>query len=155
MRSGPLVGVRIIELVGIGPAPFGATMLADMGAEVIRVARPSDVGSAADARAPKEVLSRGRLSIAIDLKKPTGRELLLRLVERADALIEPFRNGVVERLGVGPADCLGRNPRLVYAHMTGWGREGPYASAAGHDINFIALAGALDSLGRKGQKPTA
>src|SRR4051812_1659942 len=118
-RQGPLAGVRVIELAGIGPAPFGATMLADLGAEGIRVARPSEVGRRSEASVAREVLLRGRRSIAVDLKRVAGRDVLLRLVECADALIEPFRAGVVERLGIGADACLSRNPRLIYAHMSG------------------------------------
>jgi alpha-methylacyl-CoA racemase len=149
---GPLLGYRIVELAGIGPGPFAGMMLADMGAEVVRVDRPSAAASAGG-RPSADVLGRGRRSVAVDLKQPAGREAVLRLVERADALIEGFRPGVTERLGLGPEDCLVRNPRLVYGRMTGWGQEGPYASAAGHDINYIALSGTLDLIGRRGQPP--
>jgi alpha-methylacyl-CoA racemase len=149
---GPLQGYRIVELAGIGPGPFAGMMLADMGAEVVRVDRPPAAASAGG-RPSADVLGRGRRSVAVDLKHPAGREAVLRLVERADALIEGFRPGVTERLGLGPEDCLARNPRLVYGRMTGWGQEGPYASAAGHDINYIALSGTLDLIGRKGQPP--
>ncbi len=149
---GPLTGVRVIEMQGIGPAPFCGMMLSDMGAEVIRVDRAASVRPAAD-NPPIDVLARGRRSLAIDLKNPTGTEVLMRLVESADALIEGFRPGVMERLGLGPDDCLARNPQLVYGRMTGWGQEGPYSQAAGHDINYIALAGALEPIGRKGEPP--
>ena len=144
---GPLSGTRIIELAGIGPGPFCGMLLSDMGAEVIRVDRPGG-----DKR-PKDVLARGRKSIAVDLKSNAGRQVVLRLCETADALFEGFRPGVAERLGVGPQDCMGVNEGLVYGRMTGWGQDGPLAQAAGHDINYIALAGALHSIGEKGNKP--
>jgi alpha-methylacyl-CoA racemase len=151
--SGPLHGFKIIELAGIGPGPFAGMMLSDMGAEVLRVDRAQAVP--AEGRAPvADVLGRGRRSVGVDLKHPDGREAVLRLVERADALIEGFRPGVTERLGIGPEDCMARNPRLVYGRMTGWGQEGPYASMAGHDINYIALSGTLSMIGRAGQPPT-
>ncbi|MEA3216052.1 MAG: alpha-methylacyl-CoA racemase, partial [Acidimicrobiia bacterium] len=150
---GPLTGIRIIELQGIGPAPFCGMMLADMGAEVIRIDRAGNVPSAAPAAPPLDILARGRRSIGIDLKNPDGVETVLKLVEGADALIEGFRPGVMERLGLGPDECLARNPRLVYGRMTGWGQEGPYALMAGHDINYISLAGALAHIGRAGQAP--
>jgi len=153
--SGPLSGVRVIEIAGIGPGPFAAMMLADMGADVVRVDRAQQVNPAFDTSRPNlEILNRGRRSIGVDLKHPEGAETVLRLVEQADALIEGFRPGVAERLGIGPDTCLARNPRLVYGRMTGWGQDGPYAQAAGHDINYIALAGALAHFGRAGQKPT-
>ena len=145
---GPLTGFRIIELAGIGPGPFCGMMLSDMGAEVIRVERLQKVMAA-----PKDVLQRNRRSIALDLKDPTGVETVLRLVESADALFEGFRPGVTERLGLGPEDCMARNPKLVYGRMTGWGQDGPMAKAAGHDINYIGLAGALHAIGRAGERP--
>ncbi len=145
---GPLNGITVIELAGIGPGPFCATLLSDMGARVIRVERPAAVRP--DRGPQLDVLTRGRESIAIDMKNPDGLEVLMSLIENADALMEGFRPGVTERLGVGPDDCLVRNPALVYGRMTGWGQEGPYAQAAGHDINYIALAGALESIGRAG-----
>ena len=152
--SGPLEGVRVVELAGIGPGPFAAMMLADMGADVLRVDRAQAVRPVeAGAAPPADVLNRGRRSVGIDLKHPEGVAAVLDLVERADALLEGFRPGVTERLGIGPEDCLARNPRLVYGRMTGWGQEGPYAKAAGHDINYIALAGALDPIGRAGGPP--
>jgi alpha-methylacyl-CoA racemase len=152
--GGPLSGVRVVEIVGIGPGPFAAMMLSDMGAEVLRIDRASAVRpGATPAEPPKDVLARGRRSIGVDLKHPDGVQTVLRLVESADALIEGYRPGVAERLGIGPEDCLARNPRLVYGRMTGWGQDGPYAHAAGHDINYIALAGALDPIGRAGQAP--
>ena len=145
---GPLKGFRVIELAGIGPGPFCGMMLSDMGAEVIRVDR---VGGAGGHR--REVLARNRRSIAVDLKQPAGVEVVLKLVETADALFEGFRPGVTERLGLGPEDCLARNGKLVYGRMTGWGQEGPMALAAGHDINYIGLAGALHAIGEPGGKP--
>jgi alpha-methylacyl-CoA racemase len=152
--SGPLTGVKVIEIAGIGPGPFAAMMLADMGAEVVRVERAGAVrGPAPDAPHP-DLLRRNRRNIAVDLKHPDGVAVLLDLVERADVLIEGFRPGVMERLGVGPDVCLARNPKLVFGRMTGWGQTGPYASAAGHDLNYIALAGALAHFGRAGQPPT-
>ena len=151
--SGPLSGIKVIEIAGIGPGPFTAMMLADMGAEVIRVDRAGSVGG--DPSKPNlEILNRGRRSIGVDLKSPDGVETVLALVEQADALIEGFRPGVAERLGIGPDVCLARNPKLVYGRMTGWGQDGPYAQAAGHDINYIALGGALAHFGRAGTKPT-
>jgi len=146
--AGPLQGIRVIELAGIGPGPFAGMMLSDHGAEVIRVDRP---GARIDARDP---LLRGRRVIGVDLKSPQGQALVLDLVKGADALFEGFRPGVTERLGLGPAQCHAVNPALVYGRMTGWGQFGPYAQAAGHDINYIALAGALHGYGRAGDKPT-
>lgn len=146
---GPLQGTRVIELAGIGPGPFCGMMLADMGAEVIRVDRITGKSSFQ----ANDVLTRGRRSIAIDLKSSDGREVILRLCEQADAIFEGFRPGVTERLGIGPEDCMARNSRLVYGRMTGWGQDGPMAQAAGHDINYIALAGALHGIGRKGERP--
>jgi len=151
--AGPLRGVRILEIAGIGPGPFAAMMLADMGAEVVRVDRAQAVRDGASG-AHWDVMLRGRRNIALDLKQPEGAETLLGLVERADALIEGFRPGVMERLGVGPDTCLARNPKLVFGRMTGWGQSGPYANSAGHDINYIALAGALAHFGRAGEPPT-
>jgi alpha-methylacyl-CoA racemase len=151
--AGPLTGYRIIEIAGIGPGPFAAMLLSDMGAEVIRVERAQAVRGPAPATPGTDVLQRGRRNVAIDLKHPDGVATLLDLVERADALIEGFRPGVMERLGVGPGDCQARNRRLVYGRMTGWGQSGPYAQAAGHDINYISLAGALAHYGRDGQAP--
>ena len=150
---GPLAGVRIIELAGIGPGPFCAMMLADMGADVIRVERSAAVRGGDPDVPPADVMLRGRRSIGIDMKSPDGLEAVMKLIESADGLIEGFRPGVTERLGVGPDDCLARNPRLVYGRMTGWGQEGPYAHAAGHDINYLALAGALEPMGRAGEAP--
>jgi alpha-methylacyl-CoA racemase len=152
--SGPLAGYRIIEIAGIGPGPFAAMLLADMGAEVIRVERAAAVRGPAPGTPHPDILRRGRRNVAIDLKHADGVATLLDLVGRADALIEGFRPGVMERLGVGPDECLARNPKLVFGRMTGWGQDGPYATAAGHDINYIALAGALAHFGRAGQPPT-
>jgi alpha-methylacyl-CoA racemase len=151
--SGPLTGLRVVELAGIGPAPFCGMVLADFGAEVIRVDRASGVRGGDPASPPPTVYNRGRRSIGVDLKHPAGVEAVLRLVDGADALIEGFRPGVTERLGLGPDVCMARNQRLVYGRMTGWGQEGPYAPTAGHDINYIALAGALHPIGRRGQGP--
>ena len=151
---GPLAGIKIIELAGIGPGPMCAMLLADMGATVLRIDRPggSDLGLARPLR--YDLLLRGRRSVAVDLKSPDGKALALRLIEQADGLIEGFRPGVTERLGLGPDDCLARNPCLVYGRVTGWGQDGPLAQAAGHDINYISLAGALHAFGRRGQPPT-
>ncbi|MEI2639915.1 MAG: CaiB/BaiF CoA-transferase family protein [Microthrixaceae bacterium] len=151
---GPLTGFKVIEIAGIGPAPFTAMMLSDMGADVIRVDRSASVFGGDPAAPPLELFNRGRRSIGLDLKSPEGVEVLLELVEGADALIEGFRPGVAERLGFGPEVCLERNPKLVFGRMTGWGQDGPYALTAGHDINYIALAGVLAHLGREGEKPT-
>ena len=151
--SGPLSGIKVVEIAGIGPGPFAAMMLADMGADIVRVDRAGAVTGSFD-RPNLEILNRGRRSIGVDLKSEAGVETVMRLVEQADALIEGFRPGVAERLGIGPDACLARNPRIVYGRMTGWGQEGPYAQAAGHDINYIALAGALAHFGRAGTKPT-
>jgi alpha-methylacyl-CoA racemase len=150
---GPLQGVTIIELAGIGPGPFCAMMLSDMGADVIRVDRAGAVRGGDPNVPPIDVLGRGRRSIGIDLKSPDGRETLMRLVDKADGLTEGFRPGVTERLGLGPDECMARNSALVYGRMTGWGQTGPYALTAGHDINYIALAGALEPIGRRGEAP--
>jgi alpha-methylacyl-CoA racemase len=152
--TGPLHGFRIVELAGIGPAPFAAMMLADMGAEVVRVERAGAVRGPAPETAHRDLLRRNRRNIAVDLKHQDGTAVLLGLVVEADALIEGFRPGVVERLGLGPDVCLERNPKLVFGRMTGWGQDGPYARAAGHDINYLALAGALAHFGRAGEAPT-
>ncbi|HLB06501.1 MAG TPA: CaiB/BaiF CoA-transferase family protein [Alphaproteobacteria bacterium] len=151
---GPLAGYRIIEMAGIGPAPFAAMLLADMGAEVIRVDRREAADLGLPGREPKfEVLHRGRRSIALDVKAEAGREVVKRLSAKADAIIEGFRPGVMERLGLGPDVLLGLNPKLVFGRMTGFGQDGPLAQAAGHDINYIALAGVLHAIGRKGEAP--
>jgi alpha-methylacyl-CoA racemase len=153
--AGPLTGYRIIEIAGIGPGPFCAMLLSDMGADVVRIDRAERASGDPSASPPYyDVMGRGRRSLAVDLKNPDGVETVLRLVESADALLEGYRPGVTERLGVGPDDCIARNPRLVYGRMTGWGQDGPMANAAGHDINYIALAGALAHFGREGQKAT-
>jgi alpha-methylacyl-CoA racemase len=144
---GPLKGYKVIELAGIGPGPFCATMLSDMGAEVIRVDRKQPSGLGVKTETKYNILSRNRRSIAVDLKSPEGVETVLKLVESADALIEGFRPGVVERLGLGPDVCMARNKKLVFGRMTGWGQDGPWAQAAGHDINYIALSGALHAIG--------
>ncbi len=149
---GPLAGLKIVEIAGIGPGPFAAMMLADMGAQVLRVARISGGGFGGSSK--MDLLNRGRRCVRIDLKQTEGTELVLRLLEDADGLIEGFRPGVMERLGLGPDTCTERFPRLVYGRMTGFGQDGPLAQAAGHDINYIALAGALDPIGRRGQPPT-
>jgi alpha-methylacyl-CoA racemase len=151
--SGPLTGVKVLEIAGIGPGPFCGMLLADMGADVLRVDRlqASDLGLPVE---PKyDIMSRGRRSIALDLKRPESVAMVLDWAAQADALIEGFRPGVTERLGLGPDACLARNPRLVYGRITGWGQDGPLAQAAGHDINYIALSGALHAIGRKGEAP--
>jgi alpha-methylacyl-CoA racemase len=153
---GPLEGIRIVELAGIGPGPFCAMLLSDMGAEVVRVDRAALVGQDTDRDgndARFNLLSRGRRNIAVDLKNPAAVDAALRLIERADALLEGFRPGVMERLGLGPDLCLARNPKLVYGRMTGWGQDGPIARTAGHDINYIALSGVLHSIGEAGGPP--
>ncbi len=148
---GPLKGIKIIELAGIGPGPFCGMMLADMGADVIRVDR---AGLAAMGGAlPNDVLNRNRRSVAVNMKTPEGIELVLKLCESADGVFEGFRPGVAERMGVGPEDCMKRNPKIVYGRMTGWGQDGPMAPVAGHDINYIALSGVLHAIGRKDQPP--
>jgi alpha-methylacyl-CoA racemase len=151
--SGPLSGCKIVELAALGPAPFAGMMLSDMGADVLRVDRAQAVSPDGSVAATEVVLGRGRRSVGVDLKNGAGLEAVLRLVEGADALIEGYRPGVTERLGLGPDDCLARNPRLVYGRMTGWGQRGPYSPRAGHDINYIALSGTLDMIGRRGQAP--
>ena len=149
---GPLKGVKIIEFGGIGPGPFCAMMLSDMGADVIRIERKGQLSLTE----PKyDVMMRNRRSIGIDLRKPDGVAAVLKMVAQVDALQEGFRPGVMEKLGLGPEVCLGKNPALVYGRMTGWGQEGPLARAAGHDINYISLSGALHTFGEKGQKPVA
>ncbi len=153
--SGPLKGFTVVELAGIGPGPHCAMMLADMGADVIRIDRKplGNVGGFAEIMKNDNVVDRGRRSISLDLKSPQATEIVLRLVEKADALIEGFRPGVAEKLGLGPDVCLQRNPRLVYGRMTGWGQSGPLAQAAGHDLNYIALSGALHAMGEAGRPP--
>lgn len=153
---GPLSGIKIIEMVGIGPCPFAAMMLADMGAEVIRIDRKTKPGAAnpfPSLGTKFDVMARGRRSLALDLKHPQAREVVLALVEQADILIEGFRPGVMERLGLGPDPCLERNPKLVYGRITGWGQIGPLSQAAGHDLNYIALSGMLHGMGRADAPP--
>ena len=146
---GPLTGIRVVEMAGIGPGPFTAMMLSDLGAEVIRVDRLSHKGTGQRAN----VLNRGRKSIAVDLKNPRGVETTLRLIEQADVVLEGFRPGVMERLGLGPEECLSVNPRLIFGRMTGWGQTGPLSQAAGHDINYISIAGALGAMGYADRPP--
>jgi alpha-methylacyl-CoA racemase len=151
--SGPLEGVRIVELAGLGPAPFAGMMLADAGADIIRIDR-SDRAAYPPKDGPHvDLMNRGRRSVAVDLKHPDGVALVLDLVAGADGLMEGFRPGVAERLGLGPEPCLARNPRLAYGRMTGWGQDGPMAQSAGHDIDYIALSGALGAIGRQGERP--
>ncbi|MGA9324380.1 MAG: CaiB/BaiF CoA-transferase family protein [Xanthobacteraceae bacterium] len=151
---GPLAGFRIVEFAGIGPAPMASMLFADLGAAVIRIDRLTPSGLGVDMPAQFGLLARSRPSVAIDMKHPEGVALALDLVDKADALIEGFRPGTMERLGLGPDVALKRNPRLVYGRMTGWGQTGPLAQAAGHDLNYLALTGALAAIGRKGSKPT-
>jgi alpha-methylacyl-CoA racemase len=151
--TGPLKGLRLIEIVGIGPAPFAAMLLADLGAEVIRVDRATGRGPMSGSGGPFDFLGRNRRSIAVDLKHAAGAETVLRLAEHADGLIEGFRPGVAERLGIGPDDCFARNQALVYGRMTGWGQEGPLASEVGHDLNYLALTGVLHGIGAEGGPP--
>lgn len=146
---GPLEGIKIVEIAGIGPGPFCAMMLSDLGADIVRVDRKSSAGEGSK----YNILNRGRRSVAVDLKNPDGVDTVLRLIDQADALIEGFRPGVMERLGLGPDVCMQRNPKLVFGRMTGWGQEGPMAHAAGHDINYISLSGALHAIGRPGEAP--
>jgi alpha-methylacyl-CoA racemase len=148
---GPLHGVRVIEIASLAPGPFGCMIMADLGADVVLVDRAGR-GDGLDLR-PAGPLARSRRSIALNLKDPAGIDVLLRLTDTADVLVEAFRPGVAERLGFGPQVCAGRNPRLIYARMTGWGQHGPLASTAGHDINYIAVAGSLDPIGRAGERP--
>lgn len=146
---GTLSGITIIELAGIGPGPMGGMMLADMGAEVIRIERPG----AMDPKLAEPISGRNKKSVILDLKQPAGLEALMKLIERADALIDPYRPGVCEKLGIGPDVCRARNPKLVFARMTGWGQQGALAQAAGHDLNYIAITGALHAIGRRGERP--
>ncbi|HEY7106653.1 MAG TPA: CaiB/BaiF CoA-transferase family protein [Acidimicrobiia bacterium] len=160
--AGPLAGMKVVELEGRGPGPFGAMVLADLGAEVVRLCRPPADGAADDdptarmiaGRRRVDLVLRGRRSVAVDLKHPDGLAAALRLVDRADVLVEGYRPGAAERLGLGPEVCLARNPALVYARITGWGQDGPYAPMPGHDVNYVALTGALDLL-RRGDGPPA
>jgi alpha-methylacyl-CoA racemase len=148
--AGPLAGVKVVEIAGIGPGPHACMLLADLGADVIRIERP---GGQMLTGGSHDLLNRGRPSVALDLKKPEAVETVLRLVETADVLVEGMRPGVTERIGIGPDACLARNPRLVYGRMTGWGQSGPWASAAGHDMNYIAITGTLFGLGQVKDRP--
>lgn len=150
-NPGPLDGVRVTELAGIGPGPFCGMLLADLGADVVQVERPGGASPALPSHV--QVVNRGKRSVVVDLKDPRGTDVILRLAERSDVFLEGYRPGVAERLGVGPADCQARNPRLVYGRMTGWGQEGPLASAAGHDIGYLAVTGALHAIGDAGGPP--
>ena len=153
---GPLAGIRVVEMVGLGPCPFAAMMLADMGAEVIRIDRKASPGAANPfpmLGTKYDVMARGRRSLALDLKHSAGRDTLLRLIDKADIVLEGFRPGVMERLGLGPEVCHARNPALVYGRVTGWGQHGPLSQAAGHDINYVALTGMLHAMGRAGEPP--
>lgn len=152
--SGPLAGIRVVEFAGIGPAPMAAMLLADLGAEIISIERLEGIAGGILRPRRFDVFRRGRRSLAIDLKQAAGRDCVLDLIAGADALIEGFRPGVMERLGLGPEPCTARNPRLVYGRVTGWGQEGPLAHAAGHDLNYIAVSGALAQMGREGEPPT-
>lgn len=149
-RNGPLAGIRVVEFAGLGPGPHAAALLADLGAEIVCVQRP---GLIPGAEGPFDQIQRGRRVVEVNLKDPDQVEQVLGLIERADVLIEGFRPGVTERLGLGPDVCLERNPRLVYGRMTGWGQQGPLAEVAGHDINYISLTGVLHAIGRKGERP--
>ena len=151
--AGPLAGIRILEFESIGPAPFAGMLLADMGAEVLVVDRPESTDLGLKRERWYDVMMRGKRSVALDLKKENSKEAALELIARADALIEGMRPGVMEKLGIGPEPALERNPKLVYGRMTGWGQSGPLAPRAGHDINYIALAGVLHAFGRKGEAP--
>jgi alpha-methylacyl-CoA racemase len=148
---GPLYGVQVVEIASLAPAPFGCMVLSDLGADVLRVERPESCRDGLPA--PVDPLTRGRRSVGLNLKDPAGLDLLLRLIDNADVLVEGFRPGVTERLGFGPGVCAERNPRLIYARMTGWGQEGPLAPTAGHDIDYIAISGALHPIGRAGERP--
>jgi alpha-methylacyl-CoA racemase len=151
--QGPLSEIKIVEIAGIGPGPFAAMLLSDLGAEVLRVDRAQNVSGGDPESPPPDLLNRGRRSVGVDLKQPDGVETVMRLIAQADVLIEGFRPGVMERLGLGPDACFARNPGLVYGRMTGWGQDGPLAQAAGHDINYISLTGALHAIGRHGEAP--
>jgi alpha-methylacyl-CoA racemase len=153
-RAGPLRGIRIVELAGVGPGPMCAMLLADLGATVLRIDRPQPSGLGINRPLRFDLLLRNRRSIQLDLKRPQAVEAVMQLLERSDALIEGFRPGVTERLGLGPEACLKRNPRLVYGRMTGWGQEGPLAQTAGHDIGYIAITGVLNAIGRAGAPPS-
>ena len=151
---GPLTGIKILEIAGIGPGPFAAMMLSDMGADVLRLDRADRVPEAFPDHAHGDLLNRGRRNVGVNLKSADGVEAVLKLVESADVILEGFRPGVMERLGLGPNVCLERNPRIIYGRVTGFGQDGPLAKRAGHDINYISIAGALDAIGRRGQPPT-
>jgi alpha-methylacyl-CoA racemase len=151
--SGPLAGLKVLELAGLGPAPHAAMILADLGADVVRVDRPATAFGVVPGGATADWLQRGRRSVVLDLKAPADHGTLMRLVAAADVLLEGYRPGVTERLGVGPAECQAVNPGLVYARMTGWGQDGPLARAAGHDLNYISLTGVLHAIGRAGERP--
>lgn len=151
--GGPLAGIRIVEMAGLGPAPFCGMLLSDLGAQVIRIERPGAFDVTGWAGSKFDVLSRGRDSLSVDLRKPGAVAALLELIVQADGLIEGFRPGVMERMGLGPEVCQGRNERLVYGRMTGWGQDGPLAHAAGHDINYIALSGVLNAVGQRDGPP--
>src|SRR3954470_9556063 len=148
--TGPLAGIKVVEIAGIGPGPHACMLLADLGADVIRIERP---GGQMLTGGSHDLLNRGRPSVALDLKNPAAVETVLTLVEDADVLVEGMRPGVTERMGIGPEDCFARNPKLVYGRMTGWGQSGPWASAAGHDMNYIAITGTLFGLGQVKDKP--
>lgn len=145
--SGPLTGVRVVELAGLGPGPFATMMLADLGADVVRIDRPAAAGSVFPGKPEEDLLNRGKRSLILDLKRPEAVEVVLQLLEHADVIVEGYRPGVAERLGLGPDACLERNPRLIYGRMTGWGQTGPLAQSAGHDIDYIAVTGALHAIG--------
>lgn len=153
-RQGPLAGLKVIELVGLGPGPYCGMLLADLGADVIQIDRPGGASAAYDISTKADILARGRRSVVLNLKDPAAREQALALIADADALIEGNRPGVAERLGLGPDDCLARNPRLVYGRITGWGQSGPLAQHAGHDVNYIALSGVLGIVGAADRPPT-
>ncbi|NMH96633.1 CaiB/BaiF CoA transferase family protein [Pseudonocardia acidicola] len=153
MNAGPLSGIRVVELGGIGPAPFTAMLLSDLGAEVIRIDRPAGGPLGEHQQHERDLLLRGRRSVAVNLKSAEGVETALRLTDRADVLLDPFRPGVTERLGLGPGPVMQRNRRLIYARMTGWGQTGPLATVAGHDLNYVALAGPLAAMGRRDRPP--
>lgn len=152
-HTGPLVGLKVIELAGLGPAPFAAMILGDLGADVIRIDRLSAVENARPEIDIRDAMNRSRRSLGVDLKHPEGVKAVRQLVKSADVFIEGFRPGVCERIGLGPQECIAENPKLIYGRMTGWGQSGPYAHTAGHDINYIALAGALHPLRRAGERP--
>lgn len=150
---GPLKGFKIIEIAGIGPGQYCGMLLSDMGADVLRIERPAGGQTGWDIPEPFNLMNRGRTVLTADLKHADGRDLVLRLCEKADALFEGFRPGVMERLGLGPEDCMARNPKLVYGRMTGWGQDGPLAKRAGHDANFVALSGIMEVIGKRGDGP--